>query len=311
MLAKLIRKFCFLSLPLLLMSCEEIIMEKDISDQEVELIAPIDNAQFMSTSVTFTWDETTDATEYQLQIARPSFSQPLQIVLDTTITGTTFTQQLPIGEYEWRVRALNSGYTTIFSKRSFVIINNDEFQNNLVQLISPTSNLISNNPSQLLTWQAIIGATGYNIQIINESNTVVADLNSITSSLTYPFPEGSFEWKVRATNGTNYTLFSGRNLLIDTTSPNTPTLNFPANNETIANGNISFEWTRTPIIGSIEKDSIYIYTNSNLTTLLQKNEASSPHDISLTPGTYYWRVKSFDAAGNSSNTSPLYNVIVN
>lgn len=311
MLTQLIRKFCFLSLPLLLTSCEEIIMEKDISDQEVELIAPINNAQFMSTSLAFTWSEVIDATEYRLQIARPNFNNPLQIVLDTTITGTTFTQQLPIGEYEWRVRALNSGYTTVYSKRSFVIINNDEFQNNLVQLISPVSNLVSNNPSQLLTWQGIIGATSYNVQITNENNSIVADLNTITSSLTYPFPEGSFEWKVRATNGTNYTLFSGRNLLIDTTSPNTPTLSSPSNNETIANGNVNFEWTRTPINGSIEKDSIYIYTNSNLTTLLQKSESSSPYTISLTAGTYYWRVKSFDAAGNSSNTSTLYNVIVN
>ncbi len=311
-LTKLCRKIIFLvTVIMIFISCEEIVLEKDISEKTIELIAPVNNAQFLSTGISFTWNNVTDATHYQLQIARPNFDNPLQIVLDTTIVNTSFTQQLPLGQYEWRVRAINSGYNTTYSKRLFTILSNDEFENNLVQLISPSANLITNNTSQNLNWQEIIGATNYEIQIIDSNNSVILNQNIVNPSYLFTFPEGSFQWKVRASNGSNFTLFSMRNLLVDSTPPNTPLLTTPSNNSIASAGSISFHWNRTPILGSPEKDSIYIYTNANLTTLLQKNESPSPYNTNLTSGTYYWRVKSFDSAGNNSNISTTYSIIVN
>jgi hypothetical protein len=48
-LSKFLLGGCFL----LFTSCEEILFEKDISKNEVILVAPINNAQFFSTGVTF------------------------------------------------------------------------------------------------------------------------------------------------------------------------------------------------------------------------------------------------------------------
>lgn len=293
-----------------MISCSEILIEKDISDKTVTLVAPVNNAQFFSTGITFTWDEVQDATKYTLQIARPNFASPLQIVLDTTITSTSFTQQLPIGNYEWRVKARNDSYSTVFTSRLVSIVSNDDFQSNTVQLISPSNNLITNIASQSLTWQSVIGATQYQLQVYDNSNTLVLDQTTPNTTYNYTFPEGTYQWKVRANNGSETTLYSSRSALIDLTAPNTPTLISPINAGS-STTSVTFEWNRTPILGSTERDIVYIYTNSSQTNLYSQSQVSSPYTVTLPAGTYYWKVIASDTAGNVGNSSNVFSVVVN
>lgn len=309
--SSLINKFLFSLLFLTFISCEEIIMEKDISKSEMVLVAPTNNAQFYSTGVSFTWDIVTDATEYQLQIASPNFANPLQIVLDTTIKETNFTQQLPIGNYEWRVRALNSGYSTNYVSRLVSVVSAADFQNNTVVLNTPVNNLITKTVLQNLSWQSIIGATGYQIEVYDGNNTVISDQTITTTNLNFTFTEGSYFWKVRASSGTQQTLYSSRSILVDTTVPNTPVLTTPTNTSTTTNTSVNFQWNRVPVAGSVEKDSIFIYTDAALTVVKLKKEASSPFTTTLELGTYYWYAKSFDQAGNKGTKSSVFSFTVN
>lgn len=295
-----------------LASCEEILLETDISKEEVQLIAPVNNTNFSSTGVSFTWETVADATKYRLQIAKPNFENPTQIVLDTIVSKTSFNQQLTIASYEWRVRALNSAYETGYSSRFFSIANNDDFQNNTVVLNIPTNNLITKTPLQSLSWQSIIGATNYQLQVYDSNSTIKLDETLTATSYDYTFPEGSFSWRVRATNGEKQTLYTSRTILVDKTAPNTPTLVNPVNAGTTSNTTISFQWNRAAISGSAEKDSIYIYTNSAQTALKLKAEATSPYsNTTLTTGTYYWHTKAFDAAGNTSAKSTVFSFTIN
>jgi hypothetical protein len=307
LLYKLLMAISFLTL----ISCEEILMEKNISDKEVSLIAPVNNAQFYSTSVAFSWESITDATSYRLQIAKPNFTSPTQIVLDTLVTSTSYTKQLTVGEYEWRVKGVNSAYETPYKNRFLTVVSNDDFQNNTVVLLTPSTNLITKVTTQSLSWQTIIGATSYQIQIYDNSNTIVTDQTLTVTSLNYTFPEGSYQWRVRASNGTDQTLYTSRSILVDTTAPNTPTLTSPLNASSQTAGQISFVWNRVPISGSTEKDSIYIYTNSALTNLQSKSEATSPFTATLATGTFYWYVKSVDQAGNTGTQSSTFNFTIN
>lgn len=294
-------------------SCEEIVLEDDISGQVVHLVAPGDGAQFSSTGITFTWEPIENGTEYQIQIAKPDFDNPLQIIVDNTVDTTSFTTQLNIGKYEWRVRAVNSGYKTIYSKRSISVVNNEDFGSNSVTLTLPADNIVTNTAAKNLVWQPVIGATGYHLQIVNTSNSTIAfEQDMTTTNYTYSFPEGNYQWKVRATNGVQNTLYSSRSILTDTTAPNTPILSSPANQSTASGNDVTFQWNRTSVPGSVEKDSIYIYTNSQLTLLKYKNEQTSPYNTStLEDGTYYWFVKSFDQAGNSSAQSTVFSFTLN
>jgi hypothetical protein len=307
------KKLYGLLLVLLFFSCEEIIMEEDISGQIVKLMAPYDGAQFSSTGITFTWDPIENGTQYQIQIAKPNFTNPLQIITDTTIDTTSFTTQLNIGQYEWRVRAVNSAYATAYSTRSFTILNNEDFHDNSVALSSPANDIITNSASQNLIWQAVIGATGYHLQIVDNTTSVITfEQDVVSPNFNYTFTEGNFQWKVRATNGSQNTLYSARSLLVDTTAPNTPVLSSPANLSTASDNDVTFQWSRTPITGSTEKDRIYIYSNPELTNLVYEDLQISPYTTStLADGTYYWFVKSFDDAGNVSQQSAVFSFTLN
>jgi hypothetical protein len=294
------------------LSCEEILMEDDISDETLVLLAPADNTQFYSTSVTFNWEPVQYATNYRLQIAKPSFAGATEIVLDTEIAVTAFTQQLNIGEYEWRVKAINSAYQTDFVTRKVIVVSNEEFENNILVLNNPYDSLNSNVLNQTLSWDAIIGASIYQLQIFDNSSTLVANHTLSTTSYSHTFTEGNFTWKVRASNGTDYTLYSARTILIDTTLPNVPILTEPTNASTISSTSVSFNWSRIPISGSQEFDSLYIYSNVGLIDLVLKKRVTNPHNETIIDnGTYYWRMKSFDDAGNISAISSTFSFTKN
>jgi hypothetical protein len=304
-------KFIFLLFFLALFSCEGVILETDITDRRVALVAPYDKAQFFSTSVTFSWVNVADATKYHLQIAKPNFENPLQIVLDTTITSNSFTQQLPVTDYEWRVQAINSAYKTLFTSRFFTVVSNDNFEDNTVVLTSPANNLVTKAQEQNIKWTAIIGATNYQVQIVDGSDAVINDQTITASNLSYSFPEGNYFLKVRALNGTIKTLYSSRKILVDATKPNTAVLSTPVDKSTTTVNDITFKWNRVPIAGSTEKDSIYVYTDSALTTLQFKSEVNNSFTKNLDAGTYYWFLKSFDLAGNTSEKSTVFNFTIN
>jgi len=101
-------------------NCEAIFVE-DISDKAVVLLAPTENATVSSGTVQFNWQSVPDATNYELQIATPTFLNANQIVLDTLITKTSFSKTLEVGDYEWRVKAINSDYSTNHTTTSFTV----------------------------------------------------------------------------------------------------------------------------------------------------------------------------------------------
>ena len=305
--------FYLLFIVTLLFSCDEIIMEDDISDKSVTLLAPANDAEFFSTGITFNWNPLEYVSEYRIQIALPDFENPLQIVIDQIIDTTSFSTQLNTGQYEWRVQAVNSGYSGLFATRAFTIISNEDFQNNSVALTSPANNLITNTASQYLSWESIIGAEQYQLLITDANgSTIIVDEQFPETGYSYSFPDGNFQWKVRASNGTVNTLYTSRSLLVDTTVPTTPVLDSPANESASSENTVVFQWSRVPIAGSTEKDSIYIYKNNTLTLLEYKNEQTSPYNMTnLANGTYYWYVKSFDEAGNISQQSSVYSFSLN
>lgn len=296
---------------MLFTSCEEILFVDDISEQEVSLYAPSDGAVLFSTGINLSWDKIANADKYHLQIAKPNFSAPVQVVLDTLISATSFTHQLNTGQYEWRIKAVNSGYETNYTTRAFEILNNEDFQDNTVILLTPTNNLITKKSVQQLSWQNIIGATEYQLQIIDGNDAIIKEETTSSTTIDFTFPDGSYNWKVRASNGSKATLYSARTVLVDTKLPNTPTLSSPANASSTAATDINFQFNRNPIAGSTEKDSLYVFTDNALTILKFKDQAVSPHSTTLTSGTYHWYVKSFDQAGNESTKSTVFSFIIN
>jgi len=105
----------------LCIACDDIIEVEDISGSTVSILAPVDDSLLTDPAVNFSWTLVQDAERYTLQIATPNFETATQIVLDTTVTTNNFIKILDIGSYEWRVRAENSDYQTIYIMQNFSI----------------------------------------------------------------------------------------------------------------------------------------------------------------------------------------------
>ena len=293
-------------------SCEEILIEEDLSDDTVTIIAPVNGAVVENTSVNFSWEAVDQATSYHLQIAKPSFENAVQIVKDTTLELTNFSTTLTRNDYEWRVRAQNSGSNTPYTRAAFSITESDNFPSREVVLISPQNNQIVNTTTITLQWEEVTDANTYRVQLLNASDQVIDEQAGTTTSAQFIFPEGTTTWQVRAENDTQNTLYTSRSLTVDSANPKKPVGTAPVDSATLTETLVSFSWTRETVDGATEFDSIYIYRNQQLTDLVTKDQATSPAEIELdAANTYYWFIKAFDDAGNQGEASDVLTFSIN
>ena len=109
----------------LVMGCRDV-FEKDISEKEVELIAPADSVETTHATLTFVCEERDGATGYRLVVVSPSFDRIELYVLDTLVEGNQYTYTLEPGRYEWGVRPENSAYEGIYRWRVLTVLENAE-----------------------------------------------------------------------------------------------------------------------------------------------------------------------------------------
>ena len=108
-------------------ACEDILEVPDISGESVELLAPRDQTTVTDTIVGFNWSGVAEANSYNIQLAQPDFESAAQVlldsimVIDSTSNATSVSAKLSAGNYEWRVKALNSDYQTEFSAARFSV----------------------------------------------------------------------------------------------------------------------------------------------------------------------------------------------
>jgi hypothetical protein len=102
-------------------TCDDIIEVENIAENTITVLAPTNNSVLVEGDIIFSWDDIQDATQYRLQIATPTFENAAQILLDSTISATNFSNLLELGNYEWRVRAENSEYQTGYITQNFTV----------------------------------------------------------------------------------------------------------------------------------------------------------------------------------------------
>ncbi|WP_340064286.1 hypothetical protein [Ascidiimonas aurantiaca] len=288
-------------------SCDDIIEVPDISDKTVILLAPREGAVIRSNTTTFSWEPVEDADNYLLQVATPDFETASQILVDSTLSRTVFTAELLPGNYEWRLKARNSGFDTSYSAFKFMVSETDGLSGNTLILRAPANNTDLNTEEVTLSWEPLRDATEYRVQVVGSGNEILFDQVTTDTEIELSFSEGRFTWRARAQNATESTLYSSRTITIDLTAPNIPVLNTPVDEATTTATTIDFAWTRDDIAGSTERDSIYIYTDETLQTLFLKARSNNKtFSTDLTVDTYYWNVKAFDAAGNESDVSNTF-----
>jgi len=299
-------------LTILFLGCEEPFIEENLTESTINILAPTDKAVIENTSINFSWDAVDQATSYRLQIARPTFEDAFQIIEDTVVSGTSFRTELVKNRYEWRVRGQNSGTSTSYVQAAFTVVEPTDFAAREVLLTSPENELVSNTPETTLSWEEVIDADIYRVQLLDANDDILQEETTSELSISFTFEEGTTKWQVRAENATQNSLYTSRSLTIDTMKPNNPAPTTPANEATLTETLVSFSWTREAVEGTAEIDSIYIYEDEALTQLVTKDQVTSPSEITLEASkTYYWFLKAFDAAKNESDASATQNFVIN
>jgi hypothetical protein len=301
---KLVR-YSSLLLGLVLVSCSDII-EKDLSNESVVLIAPGNGLQTTINSNQYIWNALDGALEYNLQIATPDFNLVQLMVLDTTISTNKTNITLNPGVYEWRVKAINGSSETDYSTYQLTIDTTADLSSMPLLLISPPNLSITSNTSIEYRWTAIGIAEGYRLEITNADglNEVFLDETYTDDIVTIEMEEGVFNWKVHAFNSTpsvsNWS--ETRTITIDTTPPSEPVLIYPTLTGAIQD--TTFEFSYQSGIDAITEtyDSLWVSTNIGFLSPIRqaKIENNETYSDSLGSGYFYWRVKTIDQAGNGT-----------
>lgn len=296
-----------ITLSLLCFSCEEILMERDITDSFVEILAPKEGSILTSNVVNFDWFPVDGATKYEVQVAHPDFNSTTQILHSEITEEESINLELPEGTYEWRIKAMNSAYDSKYQSANFQIKSSGEFENKNVLLLSPSDNEITNEYRKELKWESIEDASLYRIQI-KIGDSLLEEKTTSLNNIIVDFPNGELSWRVRAETSSKNTFYSSRIIIVDTLSPAKPVLMSPVDGDTLTNPIVEFKWeVNSQAETTSEIDSIYIYYDASATDLVEKASSTSElYNYTFErDSTYYWKVQSFDEAGNKGEESYL------
>ncbi|MCH2229638.1 MAG: hypothetical protein MK105_04775 [Crocinitomicaceae bacterium] len=299
---------------ILFASCDKFIAT-DISKLTPSVILPASNDTVQINPVHFKWDEIDGATDYHLEVVSLGFSSISSFDLDTLIQGGDFYFALDSNEYEMRLTATNGAYDsqTTLPIKFWVGVQPDEGGTS-VELITPASNVYVNETfNGFFDWTTIANVDSYEISIrkgaVFSSGVLVdSEIGNTTGNFTSNevFEEGEYTWGVLAqfSNGTA-TSYSTSTFYVDTVTPNVPAQSTPANLSNNTAGLIPFSWSNgqdsgvimSPINSEIEVSTDITFPAA-LTDVYQVQGELA--DINLTSGTYFWRIRNVDEAGNQS-----------
>ena len=248
---------------------------------------------------TISWTGPDDARSYELWLTNRDAKTRTLYLTGLTATSFVVTEDLDPARYAVWVRSTDSDATL----SDWSPLTEFEVLAPPVVLTSGAGEVRDAQPT--LVWQAVPGATGYDIRIIPVGSSapsyLAANVQGTLHRLTHGLPSGQFNVFVRALKGTRpFSAWSVGDLL----SVKLPPAGLRRTGTNIA-GNTSLAWNAVPLAIS------YTLEIRNPTTGERVLSDQTVTGISFTPsppfnaGRYAVRVRSNYAVGQSSNWSPV------
>lgn len=326
----LIRFFTGLIVTASIAGCTRDFVVKNIKNKTVSIVAPADGLTTPSNNILFWWNEVDGAEKYNLQIVKPDFNSVIQLMVDTNVSGTKFNVILTPGNYQWRIKAVNAGGSTVYTTRSLKVDTTSNLNFLVVNVTAPTNYTVTNSKTMSFAWDALPTATSYNLKVLagSASGTTVIDLNTANTSYAHTFTNaGVYFVKVNASNAFSNSPYSTPiSFKIDQTAPLAPQLIRPLN-LSIVRDTAYFRWnySGSTLNADIAFDSLFVsavndssFVSSPRVKIARPATGSTniypmsplltfPTSV-MTTGYYYWKVKSVDSVGNVSPASQVFKV---
>jgi hypothetical protein len=166
------------------------------------LHTPVNGAAVNTAQPILDWNTVTGASSYQVQFG--TATTPTTIV--ATVNATSYTRYIPPNPltsgftYYWRVRALGGATPTGWSPIRSVVIASP--------LAGASTRNLFTTPTPELTWNQISWATGYEIQVSNNTaftgSPIVQVNGNNTTFTTGTLTNGTYYWHVRAAGSTTW-----------------------------------------------------------------------------------------------------------
>ncbi|RED45644.1 fibronectin type III domain-containing protein [Seonamhaeicola aphaedonensis] len=314
---KTINSIVILSLLGLILSCDDI-LEDEITDDNIQIVFPLEGNIIEGNVVQFSWRPIEGADNYRIQIIKRN--QVLEV--DSLITQNTFQYTLNPGTYQWRVRGENFAYQTAFTfPVVFSSVASDDLTDQSIVLLSPSEQIYTNNIINFFSWEKLANTTSYRFELIKKlagEQTIFQETNITTENITVKHSlfdeDAEYIWKVKGLNESSETNYSQRSVFLDTEAPNQPSLTSPSDQDTLTSS-VSFNWTNGTDPGNVNSaitNSIEISSDANFNTIVHSEDTTNntvQYDFNTT-GTFYWRVKAKDAANNQSDYSNAWSITV-
>ncbi len=262
----------------------------------------------------FQWGDVAEAHHYEFQLDNAATFPSPNIYEETSISEFTPSEALTDGLYYWRVRTFDaagnfSGWTATWNVRINAV------PTPVVTPLSPVDNSATNQTMPSFSWNPAAGIIRYRLQVDNTATFASPEIN-ITSAATLYTPatalvDGVYNWRVQAqgADGLWGDWSAGFKVTIDTVKPGVPTLASPASGSVVTTSTPTFDWN--DVAGAHH----YEIQISSAAVFAPVDVSAFPNNSTYTPAAmadkvYYWRVRSYDAAGNRSAWSTIWSVTV-
>lgn len=174
-------------------------------------------------------------------------------------------------------------------------------------LLSPSNNSLDQSLSGLLTWQASIGATSYDVYLgTTNPPTTIVSTNQTGTSYSYSVTayNTNYYWKVVAKNSTNTLEATGSPWNFKTLALAAPggfNLLLPTNGAINQPRSGSLTWSTSTQAAGYD---VYLDTLSNPLMVVSSNQTSTSYEYQnlISAKTFYWKVIAKNATGTTVGT---------
>ena len=278
------------------------------------LVSPTNGALGQSATPTLVWNAATGATSYHIQISSSATFAGNTVYDQTGVTNPSWTSPT-LGSYTnywWRVAGSNNGTDGTWAGAwSFTTI----AAFGAPPLASPSSGAVNQPTSPTLTWNGVIGANSYEIQISanNFASTIYDSVITNGSSLADLYSEApltnltQYYWRVNAYSsafpytGPGSAGGGWSSVWTFTTviaAPGAPTIAAPSSgavNQLVSPG-LTLSWNSASG-GTVASYAVLVSTSSSFSSTvfsqpgITTGTSAVPTGISLNSTTYYWEVR--------------------
>jgi hypothetical protein len=211
-------------------------------------------------------------------------------------------------------------FTSIFTllaitscKKDYIVT---DITGKTITVNAPANNLVTSNNVVTFWWEVLDGAEKYSLQVVKPNfasiTQLITDTNITANKINIALKPGTYQWRIRATNGATTTAYQVFNLKVDSSNvltnqfviPISPLTGYITRSKTI-----DFTWNTLPAATSYSIELKMNSTVINSTTTANTNYQYTFPTTSASNYVCSWRIKAINASSISQfNTTQTFTI---